>query len=305
MRKLFLPLLTLGLLAAAGAVADTARPAAAASQTVTISKTGYKPTSVSITVGDSVVFKNSDSVSHTVNFKSTTGMHCTAAVPLVIAAGQSATCTFSATGNYRFSDPAGKGKNWRGTVSVGKPLVSSLTVTPRAVVYGSKSTLAGKLASGLAGQSIQVLDQPCGTASSTLLTTLTTTTGGAFTYQALPLKRTVYTLKNKGLTASTTVSVKPRLQLTRVGRHRYRLRVFAADSFAGKRAALQRYRTATKRWTRIKRLLLKSDTSGKAPTVITSVRFRSKVKARLRVTLAQRQVGACYLPGRSNIVRGR
>ena len=55
MRKLLVPLLAVVSLAAVGA-------AGAASKTVTISNTGYTPTAVSITTGDSVVFKNADSV---------------------------------------------------------------------------------------------------------------------------------------------------------------------------------------------------------------------------------------------------
>ena len=85
------------LLATAGTAADRANPAAAASQTVTISKTGFKPTSVSITVGDTVVFSNIDTVAHTVEFKPTTGIHCTAALPLTLQAAKSASCTFANT----------------------------------------------------------------------------------------------------------------------------------------------------------------------------------------------------------------
>src|SRR4051794_19969577 len=97
MRKLLLVLLAVAVLAAVGAAADRARPAAAASQTITISKTGYKPTAVSIFTGDTVVFANSDTVAHTVIFKPTTGVKCPAS-PLVVPAGQSATCTFSSAG---------------------------------------------------------------------------------------------------------------------------------------------------------------------------------------------------------------
>jgi hypothetical protein len=86
--------------------------------------------------------------------------------------------------------------------------------------------------------------------------------------------------------------------------HHYRLRVLAAQSFAGKLAAFQRYRKSSKRWQRVKRVTLKADTSGKAPTVVSSARFRSKVRAKVRVVLAQKQVGVCYLPGRSYVVRG-
>jgi plastocyanin len=305
MHKLLVVLLAAGLLAGAGTAAGTARTAASASQTVTISKTGYKPTAVSITTGDSVVFSNTDKVTHVVDFNSTTGMHCSLAIPVAVPAGQSASCSFSSVGKFRFSDAANKGKNFRGTITVAAPLASSLTVTPKTVVYGRRSTLAGKLASGQSGQSVQVLAQPCGATSSTVVATVTTTTGGAFSYQAQPLKKTAYTLKLKNLSSNTAVGVKPRLRLSKLSRHHYRLRVFAAESFAGKHASFQRFRSKTKRWRGVKGLLLHADSSGKAPTVVSSVKFRSSVKARVRVVLVQKQVGSCYAAGTSNTIRAR
>ena len=73
----------------------------------------------------------------------------------------------------------------------------------------------------------------------------------------------------------------------------------------GKVATFQRYRHALKRWVKVKRIPLKKSAAGKTPTVITSARFRSHLKARLRVraSLGPRQVGSCYLAGRSNTIR--
>jgi hypothetical protein len=52
-------------------------------------------------------------------------------------------------------------------------------------------------------------------------------------------------------------------------------------------------------------VLLRANAAGVAPTVITSAKFRSRIKARLRVRviLTQAQVGSCYLAGRSNTIR--
>jgi plastocyanin len=299
MRKLLVPLLAVALLAAAGGAAG------ATSQTVTISHAGYNPTAVSITTGDAVIFKNTDTIAHTVDFNSTTGMNCSTAVPLAIPAGQSANCTFSNAGKYRFSDPASNKKAFRGTVTVVLPLVSSLTVTPKAVVYGAKSTLAGKLASGQSGQSVQIHALPCGTTTSTLVATVTTTAGGAFSYQAQPSKKTAYKLSNKGLTADASVGVAPSLLLSKTGKHRYKLQITAAQSFVGKVATFQRYRPALKRWVKVKRVALKTSVAGTAPTVITSAKFRSSVRARVkvRVSLGPKQVAPCYLAGRSNTIR--
>jgi hypothetical protein len=191
-------------------------------------------------------------------------------------------------------------------VSVAQPLALSLTLTPKAVAYGRKVTLAGTLASLQAGQSLQVLAQQCGASTSSPIGTVTTTTGGAFSYQAQPLSRTAYTLKLKSsASSSATVEVRPRLQLGKASRHHYVLHVFAAQSFAGKYATFQRYRRARKRWVKVKRVLLRANGTGVAPTVITSAKFRSgiKPKLRVRVVLGPKQVGSCYLAGRSNRIR--
>jgi plastocyanin len=305
MRKLSVLLIVVASLAAAGAAADRARPAAAASQTVTITHTGYTPSAVSISVGDTVVFSNKDTVAHTVDFKSTTGMNCTAALPLVIQPTQGASCTFSSAGKFNFSDPASKGNKFRGSVTVAQSPTSSLTVTPKTALFGRKVTLAGTLASLQSGQSVQVLAQQCGASTSTIAT-VTTTTGGAFSYQPQPLKQTAYSVKSHNATSSAlTVKVLPRIRLAKIARHRYSVHVFAAESFGGKYATFQRYRSGLKRWVKVKLVLLRANASGVAPTVITSTAFRSGIKAglRVRLVLGQAAVGSCYLPGRSNTIR--
>ncbi len=180
MRKLLVPLLAVVSLVAAGAAAGKT------STTVTISKTGYTPTAVSITAGDEVIFKNTDTVAHTVNFNATTGVNCSATPPLAIPAGQSANCTFSSAGKFRFSDPASNKKAFRGTITVSPSLVSSLKATPKTVVYGAKSTLDGKLASGQSGQSVQIRQQMCGETKSTAVATVTSMAAGAFTTRRSP-----------------------------------------------------------------------------------------------------------------------
>jgi plastocyanin len=307
MRKPLLILLAVLVLAAAGAAAKQARSAAAASQTVTISSTGYKPTAVSINVGDSVVFDNRDTVAHTVQFKQTTGFNCSAALPLVIAAAQNASCTFTSAGKYTFSDPAHNGNKFRGTVTVTTALTSGpLTLTPKSVVYGRKSTLTGTLASAQSGQAVQIQGTECGTTTSKLLSTVTTTTGGKFSYAAAPLKKTAYAAKVKNSTSpGATADVQPRLQLKKVSKRHYTLNVFAAQSFAGKLATFQSYRSTTKRWVKVKRVLLKANTTGAAPTVISSAAFRSSIRSglRARVTLGSKQVAPCYAAGQSNTIR--
>jgi plastocyanin len=306
MPKRLVLLIALLSLAAAGASADGARSAAAASKTVKITKTGYNPTAVSIIAGDSVVFENDDTVSHTVSFKPTTGIKCPSAIPIAIAASNSASCSFATTGTFKFTDPANKGKSFHGTVSVAAPPDVTVTASPKTVTYRKTVTLSGKLASQQAGQSLQVMALECGTSTATKLANVTTTTGGAFTTQASPLKQTAYTVKSKSSTSlPATVGVQPLMQLRKVAKHRFALSVSAAQSFAGKIANFQRYSVTLKKWRGVKRVLLKANSTGVAPTVLTTARFRSKIKSKLRVRviLKQAQVGSCYAPGRSNTIR--
>ena len=106
-----------------------------------------------------------------------------------------------------------------------------------------------------------------------------------------------------GLTGKA-VTVKVRLRLGKVAAHRYSLRVFAAESFAGKYGTFQRYNGTLRRWVNVKRVLLRANSTGVAPTVITAVSFRSTIPSRLkvRVVLPQLQAGNCYLPGLSNTI---
>jgi plastocyanin len=68
MRKFFLMLVAIGAVAVTGA-------ASAKTVTVTITKAGYVPSSVTVAQGDSVQFTNSDAVAHQVVFKTMTGGH--------------------------------------------------------------------------------------------------------------------------------------------------------------------------------------------------------------------------------------
>jgi plastocyanin len=291
------------LLAGIAVLALTVGSAAAKTVTVTITKNGYVPSSAAIAQGDTVQFTNSDTVVHQVTFKTTTGVACTPN-PLVVQPGSSGTCTFQSGGTYSYSDPNSKGNTFRGTISVTAPPASlSLTVNPLLVAYGGSSVVSGVLSTQQVGDSVDVLAQQCGAATATKLITVQTTAGGAYTTTVKPLMNTAYTAKDKALTTtSTTVRVRPILRLTRVGLHRFTLRVTAGSSFGGKYASFQRYNGTLRRWVAVKPVLLKASSLGVAPTVITSASFRSTVASRLRIraTLPQAQLGSCYAPGTSN-----
>ncbi len=281
--------------------------AGAKTVTVSITKNGYVPNAATIAVGDTVRFTNNDTVVHQITFKSTTGVTC-APNPLVIQPAQSGTCTFASPGTFTYSDPNVKGNTFRGTITVtGQAPVETLTLTakPRTLVYGGKVTLTGILSNQKVGENVDVLAMGCGQAAASKVTTVQTTTGGAYTAIVAPLTNTSYTVKVKNTSSqAVAVTVRPRVRLAKVASHRYSLRVLAAQSFAGKYGTFQRYNGAVRRWANVKRVLLRANSTGIAPTVITSASFGATVPSRskVRVILPQLQVGSCYLPGRSNAI---
>lgn len=283
--------------------------AAAKTVTVTITTKGYVPSSTTVAPGDTVQFVNSATTAQQVVFKKTTGITCTPN-PVVLQPTQTATCKFASAGTYTYSNPNVKGNTFKGTVVVTAtpPAVTSVTlsVSPKTVIYGSKVTLSGKLSTHLQGQKVDVLAQPYGESTPTPVTSVTTIAGGAYTAQVKPLKNTVYTVKVGSTTSSpVTVKVRPRLSLGRVAAHHFVVRAYAARSFAGKYASFQRYNAALGRWVSVRSVLLRPNTNGIAPTVISFRRFTSRIKAGLKVRIVLRatQVGSGYLAGKSPTIR--
>ena len=297
------------LLITAMAVTSLVIAGAAGAKTVSISitKNGYVPNAITIVMGDTVRFTNSDTVAHQVLLKTTTGVTCTPN-PLVLQPTQTGVCTFASPGSFTYSDPNFKGNTFRGTVTVtGQAPAETLTLTakPQTVVYGGKATLTGMLTNQKIGENVDVLATPCGQTAATKITTVQTTTGGAYTALAQPITNTMYTVKVKNTASqAVTVKVRPRVRLGKVAAHRYSLRVLAGQSFAGKFGTFQRYKGSVRQWVNVQRVLLRANSTGVAPTVITSASFRSTIPARskVRVIVPQRQVGTCYLSGRSNAI---
>ena len=303
MRKLMLIAIAIASLVIAGA-------AIAKTVAVTITKNGYVPNAVTVAVGDILQFTNSDTVAHQIVFKPTTGVTCVPN-PLVLQPTQSGTRTFQAAGKYAYSDPNVKGNTFRGTVTVvsapNPPAADTLTLAakPQLVIYGGNVTLTGTLSNHKVNENVDVLATPCGQSAATKVTTVQTT-GGAFTAVVRPLKNTLYTVKVKSTTSNAvSEKVRPKLRLRKLAAHRYSLRVFAARSFAGKYGIFQRFNGTLGRWVTVKRVLLRANSTGVAPTVISSVTFRSAIRPLLKVraVLPQLQVGSCYRPGRSNVIR--
>jgi plastocyanin len=280
--------------------------AVAKTVTVSITKNGYVPKDQSIVAGDTVTFTNGDTAAHQISFKSTTGFTCTPN-PVVLQPATSANCAFAVAGSYSYSDPNTKGNTFRGSITVTAPPDSlTLAAKPLLLTFGGKIAGTGAVSTAKAGESVDVLALSCGATAAQKVTTVQTTTGGAYAISVQPLKNTVYTTQlRKATSTAATVRVRPLMKLTRVAAHKYSLRVSAGESLAGKYVSFQRYNGTTKRWVGVKVFALKASKSSVAPAVVATASFRSTVKPGLRVrsTMAQAQVGTCYAAGLSNTIR--
>src|SRR5919197_2025227 len=299
-------LAAMALVGLAGAVVS----APAATTTMAITRDGYVPKALTIVTGDSVVLANQGTVAHQVVLKPTTGFTCTAG--LVILPGQSSTCTFRTVTKYSVSDPNRKTSACKVTITVkaGPPgSVLSLTAAPQLVLYGGQSTLSGRLASGEANQKVDIFPQDCGSASLSKLTTVTTTTDGAYTFAVQPRKNTTYESRFRALKSTRVlVKVRPQVTLRKLAPRRFRVTVLAADSLAGKFVIFQRFSSVQRRWVRVRAVALVADgtlTSPINPTTVSRAVFLSRIKARLRVRalLTQAQAGSCYAGSASATIR--
>lgn len=279
-----------------------AAPAApAATSAVSITKAGFVPSQLSLKQGDSVTFTNQDTVDHQVSSQDA------AFASPVLKPAATFSYTFAKAGKFTVKDLNNKKASLTVTVA-GTPAPAdtvSLSVAPALTTFGAKVSLNGALSNQKSGEQVTVESQQAGATSFTKLMTVTTTTNGAFTYSVQPLKNTAYQVRYKNVTsAAVTVRVRPAITLGKVAPRRFTVRVRAGDSFAGKTFAVQRFNTVTRHWVLVRTALLRTNTTGVAPTVISSVTFTLAIKARtkLRVVLGSAQVGSSYAAGVSNSI---
>jgi hypothetical protein len=187
------------------------------------------------------------------------------------------------------------------------PPTLTLKATPTVVAYGGSTTLSGVLSSGKTGQSVDIQAQECGQNALKKLTSVNTTTGGAFAAAAKPAMKTTYQAKQKGATSPTVaVQVSPSLTLKKTGGkavRRFTVTLTSAQSFVGKYVVFQR-RGSTK-WKTVKKVTLTTVAATTAPTQVTTAKFSARIlrHPKVRVLLPAAQAGTCYLPAKSPSVR--
>lgn len=184
------------------------------------------------------------------------------------------------------------------------PPTLTLKASPTVVSYGGSTTLSGVLSTQKSGQRVDITAQECGQTAFKKVSTVTTTTGGAFTYAAKPVMNTKYQAKQKGATSPTAaVQVSPTLALKKLAKNKFSVSVTAGQTLVGKFVVFQRLRRT--KWVSLKHVTLATVTHGTKPTEVSSASFtvRLPVKLRVRAVLPAAQATTCYLPAKSKVIR--
>jgi plastocyanin len=287
------------LIVVAAAVAVVPGSTAATVQ-VAITARGFVPNAITIGVGDTVTWTNSDTrnrkvVSTDAGFTST-----------VLTPTQTFSFTFTKVGKFRYEDPSVNPKQ-RGTVTVRRGTANSVTIAaqPKTVTFGRSTVLSGKTSLARAGEKVTISAKRCRSNAFAKVGDAMTAADGSWSLSTKPLDHTTYRAQWGGATSDAAVRARPRISLGKLSAHKYRVRVFAAESFAGKSVTFQRYNATRRVWVGVKSVTLVDTGLGVDPTVISGKDFRSKISAgkRVRINMGQTAAGSCYLANRSGVIR--
>ena len=274
MRKLILALAAVTALSIAG-------PAGAATKGVNIFASGFSPTSVTVTEGDTVTWTNRDSATHQI--LADKGQFVSA----ILKKSQSFSYTFKAAGTYTYKDELHPKLTGKITVK-GLPPSLTLAVSAPIVTYGTQVTLSGVVSSHNAGESVTIYYQPYPQPNPIQRATVLTSAGGNFSFIVAPQVLTNYQAAWKGAYATpTSVQVAPKVTLGR--NNGWIIHAAAGRSFAGRDVQLQRLNVATGQWVTLKKVMLNSKSSARVLVTL------PKGLNRLRVTMSVNQAGAGFL----------
>jgi plastocyanin len=292
-RLLLLPVLVLGLAAAAPATA-------ASTHTVSITKAGFVPATLSIPNGDSVTWKNNDTTNHQI--VSDNGTFTTTRV---LAPGESATRIFPEAGTFAYHDATNTAL--KGTVNVQE--IRSVSLQPvgaQKVQFTHAITLKGQVSKRNSNrEEVLVQARPYG---ETNFETVARTTTSSSNWDALvkPRRNTEYRAVWENVPSDATpVFVTPLVTLRIASGHRFSIRAAADVSLGRHRVLIQRLNRARHVWRTVRSVHLTrvraTSTSYIASTV---VRVRVRRGTIIRAFMTRRQAGpAMYGPTWSRALR--
>jgi plastocyanin len=272
----------------AGAVA-----LAAVTRTVAIKPTGFSPDTRTIQTGDSIRWRNDDTVNHQVvadngHFASP-----------VLRPSQTYTRLFNTSGTFRYRDAMEPAE--RGTIVVkGPPPSVSIAASQGTVFYGAGVRLTGFISSGATNQLVEIWSKPYGQSSPVKVADLRTVTGGGWDFPTIPKVLTEYYARwGNRQSVTVTVGVRPRITFNRRAPY-FVVSARAQTSMAGRWVYVQR-RSPLAQWVNIKKVRL-GDTGAR--------RFRITLKRgrnvlRIFMTTNQAGPGLLWSHSRTLLIRKR
>jgi len=279
-RILMLPVVMLAtLVVAAAAGADT--------KTVQITKSGFTPTSLTATVGDSVTWHNADTVNHQV-----VANDGSFASP-VLKANETYTFTFQKATKVTYHDSFATTK--KGTITVNAPAANvTLAAAAPTVIYGNSTSVSGVVTNQLTNEPVTLTSQPLGKGTQSIATT-TTQANGAFSFGVSPTIQTSYQAHWRTTSSpNVTVNVAPRVGFGLRGRL-YIAKVTSDLNYAGKFVLVQK-RNAIGTWKTLKRVYLGGNSRAAFRLLLAHGRTV------LRLALPESQAGAGYVQGISRLM---
>jgi len=271
------------------AVTGASQPASPATKTVSITATGFTPTSRTIATTDSLRWTNNDTKSHQVVANNGSFVSPT------IAPGKSYSHTFNTAGTFRYHDalfPSHTGK----IVVTGPPPAITIGTAEPIIAYGQSTHISGVVSSKKAGETVTVFAQPYGQASPVLLATLLTSANGVWDVLVKPTLLTTYEAHWK-TTVSQQIGVQLRPAVTFSTSKRWgSVKVKADRSLAGKKAYLQKF-SRFHQWVKVRPIIL-----GKSSSKRFLLGLPGGHRYAVRIFMSLNQIGAGYLDGFSSTV---
>lgn len=276
------------LLAAALGLAAAGVSLAAVTRVVAIKAGGFSPVTRTIQTGDSIRWRNDDTVNHQV-----VADNGHFASPILRPKG-TYTRIFNTAGTYRYRDALEPAE--RGTIVVRGPAPSvSINSSAGTVFYGAPIRLTGFISSGAANQIVQVWGRPFGQASFIKLADLTTATAGAYDYTTTPVVLSEYQTRwGSRISATVTVGVRPRITLIRRGPW-FVTSARAGRGLAGRAVYVQR-RSSLGQWVNRKKVIIGSSGARRFKLDLAPGRHI------LRIFMTTNQAGTGYLWSHSRTI---
>ena len=263
-----------------------------ATKTVNIRSTGFTPRTVTVVGGDTVRWKNLDTVNRQV-----VANNGAFASPMIRPNGVYLR-RMDTPGTYPYHDALKP--TLKGTVRVtGAAPSISTGVTPPIAIAGQPVTISGAISPAAVGDTVIIYAQPYPQVSFVEIARVLTTTNGLYGFTHTPTILTAYKAEWKGKTSAVvSTAVAPAVGLTKVGNW-FVTSAKAAKSFSRRWVYVQRLNQFGQ-WVSLKKVYLNSQSTQrfKLPTLRPGI-------SRIRVYLTTNQAGAGYIFNSSRVLTVR